>query len=503
MKKLLFPFLVGIILLIGLGLRLYNLTDNPHGFFCDEADIAYNAYMLLHHGTDEYGKIFPVFFESFGDYKDPVEVYSTIPFVAIFGLTEFASRFPAVVWGVLTILAVYLLTFEIRNSRIAAIAAATVAATMPWLVHYSRMGVEFSVYIATWTWTLYFFLKAFKRKVFFIPAFIALGITFYAYQPAKLLVPLLLLGWALTYHHMLWRHRKTVGIGLFIFIIIAMPMIVSFFGAAGIARFAMVSIFSAHLPFDQMVTRMVGNYFYQLSPEFFLKGEPTFITRHFVGGLLPLLPVTVPFLAIGIFYCLFRIKRASSQLLLWLLLIYPIAGAVVADAPFTSRGAIGAPLFAILTGIGIELAIRLGRHWIGKVAVGIAIVALLLGNTILFAQFYFYKYPMYSSDFWGWQYGAAPVMKYFIAHTHDYDDLALTGAFNAPEAFLKFYAPEGQCPNCKIALPHDIYDNKRKQLFAMTPDDIARNPEYSYKTVGAIYYPNNAEAFRLVMLHKN
>src|SRR5260221_1565506 len=492
---------LGIILLIGLGLRLYGLTNNPHGFFCDEAAIGYNAYTLLHHGVDEYGKSFPIFFESFGDYKDPLQIYTTIPSVALCGLSELSTRIPSVVWGLITIIGVYLLTREIK-SKIAGIAAAAALATMPWLIHYNRIGFELNSYAACWTLTLYFFLKAFKRKVFFFPAFLMLAITWYSYQPAKLLVPLLILGWILTYHYMLWRHRKYVFLGFLVFLGISMPIIISMFTPVGTARFAMVSIFSQHLPLTQTLSKMASNYFYQLSPAFFFTGDPTFITRHLTHGLLPLLPVSIPFVAVGLLYCLITIRKASSQLLIWLLCIYPIAGALVADGPFSSRGVIGAPLFAVLIGIGIELAIRAGKHKVGKVLVSCAICGLILVNLTIFIQFYFVEYPRLSADYWGWQYGASEIMSYFTLYQNSYDDFAMAGDFNAPEIFLKFYAPDGACPSCKIALPDDIYSPARRQLFAMSPDDISKNPQYIYHTVDSIVYPNGQEAFRLVTVSK-
>lgn len=503
MKKWFVWVCLGVILLIGLSLRLPLLTDVPHGFFADEAAIGYNAYTIAHFGVDEYGKKFPLFFESFGDYKDPVQIYFTVPFVLLLGLTEFSIRLPSVVWGLITILGVFLLTKEIKNSWIASLAAAFAAATMPWLVHYNRVGFELNAYAALWTLTVYFFLKAFKRKIYFSHAAIFLGITLYSYQPAKLLIPLLLLGIVLAYHHILWRHRQYVLMSGLIFVIIALPMVGSFFSTAGTARFAMVSVFSAHLPLDQTIAKIINNYFYQLSPAFFLTGEPTFITRHFVKGLLPLLPVTLPFLAIGLLYSLITVKKASSQLLLWLLLIYPVAGAVVADPPFTSRSVIGAPLFAVFVGIGIALAIQLGRHTIGKVAIASIVSILFLINTGIFMHFYFNEYPLYSSDFWGWQYGAEPSVHYFVQHKTEYDDFGLAGDFNAPDIFLKFYAPSGGCEKCKIALPKDIYDPHRKQLFSLTPDDMTKDPEFTYHTVGQIFYPNNQEAFRLVTVTKN
>src|SRR5260221_6964623 len=98
---------LGIILIIRLVFRVYHLSTNPSGFFCDEAAIGYNAYTLLHTGVDEYGKSFPIFFQSFGDFKDPLQIYTTIPFIALFGLSELSTRLPSVMWGLMTIVGVY------------------------------------------------------------------------------------------------------------------------------------------------------------------------------------------------------------------------------------------------------------------------------------------------------------------------------------------------------------------------------------------------------------
>src|SRR5919198_2883285 len=55
--------------------QLWISSDNPPGFFRDEAALAYNAYTIEHDGGDEYGARFPLYFSSFLDYKSPVFVY--------------------------------------------------------------------------------------------------------------------------------------------------------------------------------------------------------------------------------------------------------------------------------------------------------------------------------------------------------------------------------------------------------------------------------------------
>src|SRR5688500_1778745 len=110
-------FLLGIIDLT-IFLRVYRLSDVPLGFFAYEAAIGYNAFALLSAGGDEYGEAFPVFCRSFGEYKPPIPIYMTVPFVAALGLTELSVKLPSVTWGVLTIVLLYLLGAELGSRTI-------------------------------------------------------------------------------------------------------------------------------------------------------------------------------------------------------------------------------------------------------------------------------------------------------------------------------------------------------------------------------------------------
>jgi len=111
-----YRFIIGFCLIVGLALflRLYQLGANPAGFFCDEASIGYNAYSILTTGKDEYGKSFPLFFQAFGEYKNPLDIYSTLPLVAAFGLNEFSVRLESVFFSILTVIAFYYVGRQIK-----------------------------------------------------------------------------------------------------------------------------------------------------------------------------------------------------------------------------------------------------------------------------------------------------------------------------------------------------------------------------------------------------
>jgi len=498
LKKLLsknLPLLL--ILTLAFFTRIYSITDVPAGFFCDEAAIGYNAYSILTTGRDEYGKIFPVFFRSFDDYKPPLAIYSTVPFIYIFGLTELSVRLQSFFYGIVTIIGIYLLGKEAVSKKLG-LWSAFIAATMPWLIHYNRIGFDNSIYPAFFIFAIYLCLKSEKNKKYILPFFIILALTLYTYQPARLIV-FLLLPFLLWIHRKAFLlHKKELVAGLLLFFIIAAYLILSFFTGEGLARFSQVSLFTARLSFSDMVFKALYNYFIQLTPGYlFLNGEPTPITRHFTQGLLPLLGITAPFLFLGLFFAVKNIRKKFFQLLLFLLIIYPVGGALVADGPFTSRDIIGAPIFAFLIALGIMAF----AEWIKKTIpypkiISTFIAILILANCIFFLRFYFITYPLYSSGYWGWQYGPKYIVSYFLKEKNNYDDEIMQPIFNGPDIFFKFYAPNN-CSKCRLGVPDNMLDRRRKQLFALTPDYLLKNPGFHFKTKKTIYYPNGSIAFVL------
>src|SRR4030042_6585632 len=106
-------FLLFMTLILGGIFRMANLSTIPSGFHGDEAAAGYNAYSILVTKTDEYGEHFPLILKSFEDYKPALYSYIDIPFIAILGLTETATRLPSALFGTLTIPLLYYLVKEL------------------------------------------------------------------------------------------------------------------------------------------------------------------------------------------------------------------------------------------------------------------------------------------------------------------------------------------------------------------------------------------------------
>lgn len=229
------------IIFIAFAVRAYRLVDIPSGFFADEASIGYNAYTILTRGMDEYGTPHPLFFRAFGEFKSPVEIYSTIPFIAIFGLNEFSVRFPSVIFGTATIIAIYFLTKELflkhENKKIIALIATLFLAISPWHIHFSKAPFEgFMPYILFTIIGLYFFLKS-QSNIRLLPLSIfSFALAIYCYFPARIFIPLFGLGIFCVYCNFFWQHKKETVLNFILALLLLIPLINHSISPSGLSR---------------------------------------------------------------------------------------------------------------------------------------------------------------------------------------------------------------------------------------------------------------------------
>ena len=86
-------------------------------------------------------------FAAFGDYKPSLPIYLTIPFIAIFGLSDLAVRLPSAIFGILTVLFIYFLVKELFSNQRLALTSALFLAISPWHIMLSRAGFEANIAI--------------------------------------------------------------------------------------------------------------------------------------------------------------------------------------------------------------------------------------------------------------------------------------------------------------------------------------------------------------------
>ena len=507
MNKIYTALFLSVIILVAFFIRIYDLGNNPPGFFADEASIGHNAYALLNYGKDEHGKAFPLFFEAFGEYKNPFQIYLTVPFIFLFGPSVFAVRVTSVFLSLLTIISIYFLTKElckkIESPKITGLLAAALLSIAPWHIHFSRVSLEgFMPFLLAVTLGTYFFLRFKENDKFLYLATILFSLGLYTYFPARIFIPFFFLGLILIYLKDLAKKRKLLLANFFLGIILTLPILFFLIFGNGLARWNQVSIFNNPSSENSVYTHIAINYFSHFSPDFlFTKGdsgmEGQFVTRHSVKGFGQLFIIELPFIFLG-GYWLFRKKQKKplAVLLIWLLL-YPTGSMFTSDASAqATRSIIGIIPFQVLTAIGILytfVAIKL-HHKILSLIFSICIFIFFGISTVSYLKSYFWDYKSYAADFWGWQYGASEIIYYFNSSQNNYDELVMTPSFNAPSIFLKFFAPIS-CEKCIVGLPETDLDKSKKQLFAVPGDYPQKHPEYNFKIIRIVNYPNNEVAF--------
>lgn len=498
-------FFLVLIFLFGLGVRIYRLGEIPSGFFCDEAANGFNAYMLAQKGTDEYGVSYPFFFRSLGDYRNPVTIYSMIPLIKLLGLNEFSVRLTNALYGALTIIVIFLLGKKLFNPEVALFSSLLLAIS-PWHIQFSRTGFEFVLLPFYFSLALLFFLKGLEKHWFFVPSAVCWGLTFYTYYPAQMVVPLFLVFLVIIYRRKIRPvSKKILLLSLVLVVVWFLPFFIGVQQGTILTRFKNVSIFETQ-PFSQAINSIFPSYLNHFSLSFlFTKGDIDFpghfITRHSIRGMGQLYLLQLPLIIIGAYWLVKKAKKEKLFLLLLWFFIYPLGSIFTINGPYAHRSIIGVIPFHLLSGIGMGYLIRSLRKpvWLK----GLTVFFLMLVISFSFRHYlflYFKNYPLYSSDFWGWQYGPRETMKYFLTVKELYDDLYMSGEFNGSEIFSRFYDPQNKCQNkCKMGdfwRQPKIYNPSRRQLFSLSPEYLNNSKFKEHFLIKrTIYYPDGKVAF--------
>src|SRR3989338_1227399 len=184
-------FWLVMITLIAGWFRIWRLSEHTVSLSLDEVIVGYDAYSILHTGKDHHGHFLPLVFESIGDYKSPVLIYSIIPAIMILGLTEFGVRITVAVIGTLTIVTVYYLVKELLSgnklkasqTELIALITAFSLAISPWHIVVSRFShdVVLAVFFLIIAITLLLWSLRTKSKTIWL-AFLFFVLSAYSYH---------------------------------------------------------------------------------------------------------------------------------------------------------------------------------------------------------------------------------------------------------------------------------------------------------------------------------
>jgi len=252
-----YKFLFALLIFIALFFRFYDLKKT--NIFNDELDVGYSAYSLLKTGKDIKGNFLPVYIQTLEESRAPFLIYSTIPFVYLFGLNHFSIKLVPLLYSLLTAIYFYKLIKILSKDNYLALICSSVLLITPYFFHYSRHAFEItSLLFLTISATFYFFKFLTSEKIFHI--FISIfffSLTFYTYNTGFIFTPLLFLYLLITNKNQIFAkkfHKKILS--AFIFGLILMTPIIhqTFFGKVS-SRFKLISIFSDQNTFNQIIDK--------------------------------------------------------------------------------------------------------------------------------------------------------------------------------------------------------------------------------------------------------
>lgn len=404
-----------IILLFAFLIRVYRLEQLE--LFGDELDVGYHAYSILKTGKDYKGNLFPIYFNSFSEYRAPLFLYSAVPFVALFGLNEWGVRLTSVFWGIMDIIFLYLLVKKITREERISLLSALILTITPWHIHYSRVAFEVTLMLFLILAGSFYFIE--KNFLF---SSILFSLSLYTYSTAVLFTPLWVIFLTLFFEgsYQKKEFKKIILFGTF-FLLLTIPLFSKVFQGTASSRFNLISIFSDQRLIDSIIMKrsdkpnsvierifhnkltvwsksILENYLISFSPQFlFLKGDP--LPRHNLPGFGEFfLVLIIPFL-VGVFLFFKKNKDISIKFWTGWIILAPFASSL------TSQGGTHATrLFLMIPPVVIIIAYGINYFLICKNKVFLKIFTVLVFYSLL--EYYhelFVHYP--AEQFMFWHYG--------------------------------------------------------------------------------------------------
>lgn len=402
-----------LIILIGGVVRFWSLSDNHIGFFRDEAALGLNAWSIYKTGADEYGQKFPIVFRSFEVFFMPLYVYLSVPIMAIFGLSEFSTRFLSTASGVLLIFLAYLIAKQIFSSERVAILSAIVVAFSPWAIFYSRGAFEGNLALLFFTTGFYFWLR-FENKgkiQDFSISLIIFVLSMYSYQAPRLVVPIFLILAVLS--HRGWTKKwKIWTYGIVLASVLYLPIALLSLTPAGYHRAIGVSIFSNSqgLPgFSKdlgqwqnlyIIPREIASLFLHYFSPYNLFQEADYNKQRIIEGFSAFYIWQLPILVLGL-WTFFKGKYNKKTFLIWLL-IAPIPASLTLDPFHTYRALLLFVPLCILIGLGFENLLKINRISL-KIIITIFVIAWSVSVTYFLFSF-FIQTPVFRWKEWDFGY---------------------------------------------------------------------------------------------------
>jgi len=481
------------ILLIASILRLYQLGSIPSGFHADEAAFGYNAYSILLTGKDEYGKFMPLTLRSFDDYKGAIYSYIDIPFIGLFGLTEFAVRAPSAVFGVLLVFLAYMVSYKLSKERNFALLAAALVAISPISILLSRVQSDPLVAVFFVILGYYFFLLWLEKDniIYLILNSALWFISFFTYASPRVFLPVFVFILFIFYFKKFSLKQKYSFLILAALVILTGAVLI--FGNSG-QRFNQLNIFNTPqvmLPLEEQIredgtfspiflTRLfhnkmldysrylIDNFSQYLSFNFlFIKGGLP--SREIIPNTAFLYLVEFPFLIFGLYKIFSRKIKWGYFIVLWLLAVPAVLSFAADETPNVHRFYLAIlPLEMIVSFGVIQLFKSIKTNKVLYLLFIILVLVFYAQNLSYFMHQLFVHQPVHRP--WNRGFAYKEMVVSLNKYSPEYKKIVITKSLSSPYIYLLFYSIYDPKKYQQMGSPRD-YEYKGFDKYIFSPND--------------------------------
>ena len=492
------------IIVIASLVRFIQLGQNPPSLYWDEVALGYNAYSITKTGKDETGRFLPLqYFQSFGDYKPPVYIYSAVPGIALFGLSEWTTRLPSALAGVFTVSLTYFLTKLIiekaqqeqyhkkplfhflsknttqlqrsqLNAHLLALIAAFLLAISPWHIQISRVAYEANIGTFLTVLGIYSFLRGvYGKGRWLMLSSTSFALTLYTFNSNRVFTPLIVFLLTILFVKKLFKTKNKIlwiATSLIVGIVLVFPLVPHLLSKEGQLRYKEVNIFSNPRSVEKANERIersqnalwakifnnwriyyaqdwLSGYFSHFQADFlFISGDVN--PRFSSGDTGQLYLIYLPFLIFGSYHMVVS-KRKEYYLVLFWLALAPVPAAFAREVPHALRILHILPTFEIIASIGFVSTLNsITNHKFqikilpdsSKITTGLLT---LVTSFLLLGQLIYFLYNYYTyypKDFYKeWQYGYKQMVNELVKLQDNYDRVIITDALGRAYINVAFY----------------------------------------------------------------
>ena len=323
-----------------------------------------NAKAIAESGRDYYGNSWPFYFWHLGSFwATPVIVYLDAIFLKFLPFSEVTIRLGSIFVALLsTGLTMYLAQKLFKNKPLT-LMAGFLMATTPALFINSRLLLD-NIYpipfVLIWLVFMYRYIET-KKTFNLLISGLALGVGIHSYHAAKIMMPAYFLLTCFIFFPELKKDLKSLGLlilGFIIPILFFIPWLRAHPDTIQnqVKYISAVDNSFANRDFVTRILEFGGNFISYFDPRaLFVEGDKTLI--HSTGKIgVFLFPVVFP-LVFGIFYLL-KEKNRFSKLILFSLLLFPIAPSLVNDTQRISRALVVIPFGVIVSVYGLRFLLN-------------------------------------------------------------------------------------------------------------------------------------------------